>query len=357
MTTASNEGPVVFMSFAEYPLWGLSACFLVAATTVWIAGGRLAAYVDAISEQTGVGQAFAGLLLLGGITSLPEVATTVTAAADGASDLAVNNLLGSGAANVALLAVADAFIGRDALTSVVAKPATLFQGVLGMLLSAVAAAIIVAGEVAVFGVGVGAATLLLLSMAALWLSSMFERRQTWSPASGPDIEPGENPHVRDRLGLLIGKTVVAGLLILTAGFVLSRSADAAAERLGVSGALIGVTLLAFATSLPELSSVLGAVRLRRYELAVGDVFGTNLFNIALIFLIDVVDQGEPALGVAGPFEVIAALLGLMMTGVIVLGLLERRNAVALRMGYDSLAVLILYGLGVGVLASLAFRSG
>lgn len=344
------------MSFAELPLPANLAIFAASAAAVWVAGTRLAALVDRLATLTGIGQAFAGMLLLGGITSLPEIATVGTASWTGNPELAVSNLLGSAAANILLLAVADAVIGRDALTSVVATPSTLFQGTLGMMLLAAVAVVVTVGDVAVLGVGVGSTLLLAGCVAALWLSSGYERRHVWT-AVGRDREEergeGEADTGHGSLASVSVRTAAAGGLILVAGFFLSQTGDALARQTGLGTGLVGLVLVAFATSLPELSSIVSALRLRRYEMAVGDLFGTNLFNIALLFLADLAYEGEAVLSIGGAFEAVAALLALLMTGVFVLGLLERRDRTVLRMGYDSLAALLLYAGGLALLYPLA----
>jgi cation:H+ antiporter len=119
--------------FQPLPLAASLGLMLVSAAVVWIAGTRLSYFADAIAVIAGMGRAFAGFLLLGGVTSLPELATTATAALSGNAALALNNVLGSVATNVLLLAIADAVLGREALTSVVAHPATLLQGTLGII--------------------------------------------------------------------------------------------------------------------------------------------------------------------------------------------------------------------------------
>lgn len=87
-------------------------------------------------------------------------------------------------------------------------------------------------------------------------------------------------------------------------------------------------------------------------MAVGDIFGANLFNVAMIFLIDLVYVGPPVLALAGPFEVVAALLGLALTGIFLIGLLERHDRTLFRIGYDSIASLIVYGAALIFLAGL-----
>lgn len=335
------------------PLLANLAIFAAAAALVWVAGTRLAVYVDGIAQATGAGQAFIGMLLLGGITSLPEIATVTTASWTGSPSLAVNNLIGSAAGNVLLLAVADVVLGRDALTSVVAKPSTLLQGTLGMMLLCMVAAALVAGDIAVAGVGVWTTALLGGCVAALWLSSNYERRHVWEAVGGQADEGGKLPGAEQPLRTLALKTTAVAAIILMAGFVLSQAGDAIAKQSGLGVGLVGFVLLAFATSLPELSSIVSALRIRRYEMAVGDIFGTNLFNIALLFLADLTYSGGPVLSEGGTFEAVAALLASLLTGLFIIGLLERQDRTILRMGYDSLAAIILYALGLVVLYPFA----
>ena len=94
--------------FAVLPLPANLAIFALMAIAVWIAGAKMAAYAEEIAERSGIGHAMAGLLLLAGVTSLPEIATSFTSAINGDSALAVNNLLGSIAMQVAVLAEGDA---------------------------------------------------------------------------------------------------------------------------------------------------------------------------------------------------------------------------------------------------------
>ncbi|MFW2830797.1 sodium:calcium antiporter [Sphingomonas sp. ID0503] len=342
---------------SQMPLWAVAAIFLGAAVIVWGAGSRLSSHVDAISKKLHIGPAFAGMLLLGGITSLPELATVATSSLAGNAPLAVNNLLGSAAVNVLLLAVADVVFGRGALTSVVAKPATLMQGVLGMMLLSIVCMTVMSGDYPVFGVGAGTIFVALGALLAIAISSRFERRSVWQPAEdaeGPDRQDDkeEEPDTRS-LRHLILVTAGLGLLILLAGVALSQSADAIAAKTGISSGMIGFVLVAFATSLPELSSIIAAVREKRYELAVGDIFGTNLFNLMLLLMADALASGEPVLGSAGTFEALGALLALLMTGCFTVGLLERKNRAIWRMGYDAVAAVLLFCGGMVVMAKFA----
>ena len=294
------------------------------------------------------------MLLLGGITSLPELATVTTSSIAGNAPLAVNNLLGSTAVNILLLAMADIVFGRGALTSVVAKPATLMQGVLGMMLLGLVAMIVLSGDYPVFGMGAGTIIIALGALLAIRIAARFERRRVWQPAEDAEgsasEDDGQSAPDRRSLRRLVLVTAGLGFIILVAGVALSQSADAFAARTGLSSGMIGFVLVAFATSLPELSSIVAAVRQKRYELAVGDIFGTNLFNLMLLLVADLAASGPPVLKQAGAFEALGALLALLMTGCFTIGLLERKDKTIWRMGYDAAGALLLFCGGMLLMA-------
>jgi cation:H+ antiporter len=332
------------------------ALFGCAAIVVWICGTRITATVDAIATRTGLGQPFAGMLLLGGITSLPELSAVVASAATGNAPLAVNNLPGSVSINIVLIAVADAVIGRRAITSKVASASTLMQGTLGIAAKLILVIAILVGDVAVSGVGLWSTTLLAFCIAAFWLSSRYAERTPWQLQGGSDDRSdaqGDPEQGGGSLRRIIVITVLLGVGILCAGFVLSQSADVIAEDTGFGAGLVGLVLVGFATSLPELSTITAAVRRRRYDMALGDIFGTNLLTIALIFAADVAYRDGAILASAGRFEAIAALLGALLAALFVIGLLEREDRTVFRMGYDSLAAIAVFVAGLGILYSVS----
>jgi|TARA_Y100000813_G_C24014486_1_gene282087 cation:H+ antiporter len=127
-----------------------------------------------------------------------------------------------------------------------------------------------------------------------------------------------------------------------------------AEQTGTDTGVMGLTLLAFATSLPELSTAIAAVRIRRVELAIGDILGGNMFDVTLVLLIDILAAGPLVLNQVDRSAMVAALLGILLTMLVLIGLLERRNKAMLRMGYDSIAVLVAYSAGLAAILGGAF---
>ncbi len=345
------------LNFATFGLLPNVLIFATAAVCVWRAGSRLTGYLDAIADRTGIGQAFAGMLLLGGITSLPEIAAVTTSSWSGNSSLAVNNLLGSVAINVLLIALADAVLGRDAITSAIGKSTTLMQGVLSITALAFAAMAIVSGDVPVAGVGAWSLALFCYCVFAFWLASAYGRRAPWHTIKDEGVAEAKSQEAAKfrssfkqvSLTGLVGRTSLAALVILVAGSALAQAGDAISQLTGLGAGFVGLVLVGFATSLPEVSSITAAVRMGRYEMALGDVFGTNLLTIGLLLLADAFYAGEPVLNTAGPFEAVAALLGLILTAVFMIGLLEHRNKTFLRMGHDALAAILIFGGGIVLL--------
>jgi cation:H+ antiporter len=268
--------------------------------------------------------------------------------------LSVNDVLGSAAINLVILGIADATFGRGALTSLQASPIVLLQAVLGIILMALAMGAVVAGDVLIFGIGAWCWLMLAVYLLAIWLLAKSRAGDAWHPASRESDrkvdETGEND--RGGLGRLIRQTVAAGAFILVAGFLLASTGDAIAEQTGLGTSFFGAVFLGFSTSLPEISTVIAAVRLKRYEMAISDIFGTNLFNVTIIVLVDALYPGDSVLVEAGRFASFSALLALLLTTLFLVGLIERRDRTVMRMGIDSLASFFIYGAGVAVLYTL-----
>jgi cation:H+ antiporter len=336
---------------ADWPVWGSGAVFLAAAAVVWTAGTRIARYADAIAAATGIGRAVIGMLLLGGVTSLPELAVASTASLAGHPALSVNDVLGSAAINVLIIALADAAIGRDAITSVLASTQVLMQAVLGIVLLAFAAAAAVSPPLPFLGASAWTWLLLLAYVGAAWMISRSQSARAWQPARAAR-QAGADDKVDAALKPLVAKTVAAGVAVLVAGYFLTQSGHALAQQSGLGNNFFGAVALAGATSLPEISTVVAAVRLGRYEMALSDIFGTNLFNVLILFFADLLYAGPPVLSEVGAFAAVGALLAIVLTALFLAGMLERRDRTVLRMGWDSLGAIAVYAAGLIVLYQL-----
>ncbi len=341
--------------FASLSLPLNAAIFAGAAVFVWLAGARLAAYADEISRRSGLGEALMGLLLLAGVTSLPEIATSVTAASVGNAPLAVNNLLGSISMQVAVLAVGDFIYGKRALTSVVPDPTVILQGSLNIcLLCGVAIAAII-GDYALGGAGWWTWGLAIAAIYSVHKLVEADRREPWI-ANVADKDASERfedeiPLQASNAGLAI-RTALAAIIILTAGSLVAMTGDAIADQSGLGSSFMGYAFVAIATSLPEASTVFASMKRGLYTMAISDILGTNILNVALLLLVDLIAPQAAVMSEVGDFSAVAALLAAAVTGLFLMGLAERRDRAYLRMGVDSIAVLATYVGGLVILFSL-----
>lgn len=355
------------LDFQSLSIWLNMGIFAAGAVVVWLAGTRLSHYADAIADRTGAGHAFIGALLLGGMTSLPEVTTTLTASLSGNAPLAVNNIFGGVAMQVAILAGLDLFVRKRAISSLVERPAVVLQGPLCILVLGVAIGGMVVGETGLLWFGLWSLLTFLAALTALYLTNRYERSERWElkRADEEDEETldfnrrgQEKAEERERRvrelsgGRLTLYTVLAGLAILVGGFFVARTGDALAEQTGLGSSFVGAVFVAVATSLPEVSTTYSALLLRNYRMAFSNIFGTNIFDVGILFLADVTYRHGLVLDEVGSFAQFGALLGVMVTGVYVVGLLMHRRRTFLRFGLDSLIVLLIYVGGVAVLYSL-----
>ena len=145
-----------------------------------------------------------------------------------------------------------------------------------------------------------------------------------------------------RIALLFA---AASAAILVAGVALESSGSLLADRAGINGVVFGATFLAAASALPEISTGIEAVRLGDNELAIGDIFGGNAFQLCLFVLADLL-AGRPVLPTAGRENAWLGALGVVLTGIYMSAIIirgERRHA---GFGVDSITAVVVFALGM-----------
>jgi len=331
--------------------------FCLAAAAVWYAGSQLTKCVDAIGDRRALSKAFLGFLVLATATQLPEVVTNSTAALIGEAELLLNSMFGGVSMQTAVLIVADAAAGRYALSYLSRSPATLLQAALLLVLLTLILAVAMTRDVPL----PGAAGLLPIALFAAYLASIgliwkLQQGRTWQASDPPpavDETPDRpNDRAQSSMQALILRSLAATVFILVAGVLLVLSAQAIADQSGLGSSFIGVTLLATATSLPEASTTVTAVRLRQYGMAIADIFGSNMIMIALLLPSDLLFRQGILLNSADASARFALVLGILLTALYATGLVVRHPKACLRLGIDSWAVLIAYISGVVILYGL-----
>jgi cation:H+ antiporter len=346
---------------------GLLLVFLAAAVAVWFAGIKLSDTTDVLSEHFGLGQALGGLIFLAIATNLPEIAITSSAALSQNLGIAIGNILGGIAIQTVVLVVLDVFgvKGRYPLTYRAASLDLVLEGVLLMAILTVALMGTQMPSWLVFvRVEPGSLLILVLWVVGIWLIGKARTDLPWhetGDAPGGQQEPHGTAKIKKRQdaqdkGISVGRSAVvfgvSAVVTLVAGVLLEESGNEIAGDIGMTGVLFGSTFLAAATALPEVSTGLASIRLGDYKLSVSDIFGGNAF-LPVLFLLAGLLSGVAPLPQAEKTDIYLTGLGALLTSVYIYGLIFRSRLRFLRMGVDSLMVLILYVIGIVGLIAVA----
>jgi cation:H+ antiporter len=297
--------------------------YLACLVIILFAGTRLARYGDAIGEKTGVGGLWIGLVLLAAITSVPELVTGVSSAAlVGLPDLAMGTLLGSCLFNLTLIALLD-FLYREGPILSKAQLRHVASAGVGILLMAVAAVSIFAGEkltgVRLGWVGIPSIVILIIYLVAVRQLFRFEH-----------IHPAKPEAVSPRYAEVPLKTVyirftLAAIAVIGAGIWVAFVGDEIAEATGWGASFVGSLFLAIGTSMPELVVTVAALRLGAIDMAVADILGSNMFNIAIIFVVDLFYTQGPILSSTSDAHLITAVVAMVMSLLVIVGLRFRQK--------------------------------
>jgi len=308
------------------------------------------------------------LILLAITTNLPEIAIVSSAAVHHDLGVAIGNILGGIALQTVVLVILDISVpGKHPLTFQAASLVLVLEGV---LVTAVL-------TVAMMGTQMPKSVIALrltpedVAIALLWVAGLWllSKARTDLPWQNKGDAPGgeqtsdmkqrkESEEEKDQkagTAKTIAVFLAASLVTLAAGVVLEQSGNGIAQHIHMTGVLFGATVLAAATSLPEVSTGLASIKLGDYNLAISDIFGGNAF-LPVLFLLATLLSGQAVLPQAKNTDIYLAGLGILLTAVYLYGLVFRPKRLFLRMGADSLIVLALYILGVAGLFAIA-RAG
>jgi len=346
--------------FSGLGLVPLVLIFAVAAGAIWVAGVHLSRSTDVLDTRLGLGEALGGAILLAIATNLPEVAIVVAAALSHSLGIAIGNILGGIAIQTVVLVVLDVSIGPEA--ALTTRAASLVLGLEGLLVILVLAISVMGAQLpgnALYA-RIEPAALLIAAfwVVGVWLVNRARRGLPWHDETGTAPGGQEKPMGHSKsatdMSLTRATTVfgIAAAVTLAAGVALEQSGEEIASHLGMTGVVFGATFLAAATSLPEISTGIAAVRLGDYQLAVSDIFGGNAF-LPVLFLLAGLLSGSAVLPQAQATDIYLTALGIVLTVVYLWGLVTRPHRQVWRMGIDSLAVLLLYAAGIAGLIAVS----
>jgi cation:H+ antiporter len=317
--------------------------FAISAGLIVVAATQLAKYGDVIAVRTGLGGMFIGVVLMAGATSLPEVLTSVNAVWQGAPNLAAGNLLGSNMFNMLLLAILDLVHQNERILRKAAIKHALSGSSAVLMITMVVFFLLDEFTWQVGWVGVDS---ILLMLAYLVVVYFIQDEQSQLPkAEVEEVLPGNFPTLRR--GLIGFGIAAASLLVLTPWMV--ASSNRIADVTGLGTTFVGTTLVALVTSLPELVTTIAAAKLGADDMAIGNLFGSNMFNMFAFGLTDLFFTEGRFFAMVDPAFLLVSVLGLLMTVMALVGNLARIKRRLLFIEIDALALVIVYLAGMWML--------
>ncbi len=318
--------------------------FFALAYIIIISGKRLSICGDKMGEEMGLEKSWVGIIMLASITSLPELITSSSSTLMGNPGMAISNVFGSNLFNVFIIFILDIFFIKNSFSSSVSMKNYL-SAFFSILLTIVFLLGFVFGKITLFKISIVSIVLFVLYFVAIKLIYEFEHKY--------DFDDPEEINPEDAIVMSFKQAkqgfAISGLTVIATGIALSYTADriAVTPIFGVSlgESFVGVVLLALATSLPELTVTLQAVRMGSFNMAAGNILGSNIFNITIIFIADLLYREGSIFKSLTEFHIISAIFSLIVLVVFMIGILFREK----KRKIDSWIIGILYILAMYIL--------
>lgn len=325
--------------------------FALGTVVILLAGSRLVSVADQLADRTGLGEAVTGALLLGGVTSLPGLTASVTAAWNGLPEMAVSNAVGGIAAQTLFLVIADFSYKRVNLEHAAASQTILYQGTLLITLLAMPLLAVNLEWFADWWLHPISVLMVAFYVLGLKGASVVQSEAMWRPrqtAETREDQPEEGSKNLP-LGRLVGAFLTLGALTGLAGWLVGHAGISLVREVGWKESAVGGLLTAIASSLPELVTTLAAVRRGAYTLAVSGIVGGNAFDTLFVAVSDLAYRGGSIYHAISGRQQFLLALAVMMSAILVGGLIRRERRGPANVGLEGLLMIICYAVTVAAM--------
>jgi cation:H+ antiporter len=299
--------------------------FIVCAAIIFYSGKRVAKYGDIIAEKTGLGGLWIGVILVAIATSLPEIFTGVGSTVFvNAPDLTVGNLFGANTYNLLNISLLDFLNKGSPLLSSVSIGQLLTAGLslIPLLIASIGIFLSIRlPQLSFMNISLYSILILIGYLVAMRTIFRFERNQQQimrELKKEEEILLKYNDIPLKKACILY---VLFAIMIAGAGIWLAYIGEELAQFLSLGQNFIGSLFLGFATTLPEITVSVAALRIGAKELAVANMLGSNLFNMAIIFLNDIFYRKAPIFKVISQQHIFTAFIVMLMTITVIVGLI------------------------------------
>ncbi|MEO0185701.1 MAG: sodium:calcium antiporter [candidate division WOR-3 bacterium] len=324
--------------------------FFLCAGIIFFAGTRLSLYSDVIAEKTGLGRTWIGLVLVASITSLPEMVNSIASVTyAGVPDIAAGDLIGSCVFNLLIIAFLDLLYHKAPISSV-AQTGHIISGSFGILqLSVIIVAIFLNRHMPVVGwIGINSIISILIYLSALRLTYQYERKLINNETPKQDAELYPDIPLKRAICLF----VINAFLVIGAAIFLPKIGDGIAELTGLGQTFVGNIFIALSTSLPEAVVCFGALKCKAVDLAMGNLMGSTIFNIAILGFADILYTNGPILCSVSQNHIISAISAIVITAIVTISLTYRVEKKLLPLSVDAILIVSVYVINVILLYML-----
>ncbi len=315
--------------------------FLFCALIIFYAGAKLSKYGDIIAEKTGLGRTWVGVVLIASVTSFPELVTGISSVTYARTpDIALGNILGACAFNLLLFALLDALHPAKPISSTASQSHILSAGFGIILLTFVGAGILLKDVIIKIGwISISSFFFIAIYLIAMRMIYSHEKKQIFF--NQKDIK--QNLSYPDAsLKNVILKFSINGLAVIIAAVFLPKIGKDIAVKTGLGETFVGNFFIAITTTLPEMVVSISALRIGATDLALGNIFGSNLFNIFILAVDDLLFIKGPLFSFVNPVHIFPVLTVTAMTAVAIIGLIYKTEKKQLFLGRDSIVIILLY---------------
>ncbi|WPC68316.1 sodium:calcium antiporter [Rhodoferax ferrireducens] len=311
---------------------------------IGVAGVRLSRYGDALAALTGLSRNWVGLILLATVTSLPELVTGLSAVTVAAApDIAVGDVLGSCVFNLAILAMIDVTYRKGAIYALADSGHIVSAGFGVILLAGVCLAVLLTTQGMMPSIGhVSLASVMIFVMYLVAIRALYlteQRRSSLVVAKQPDMA----------LKAALMGYGVASATIVGAGIWLPIIGVELARLMGWSNSFVGTLFVAFATSVPELATTWGAIRIGAIDMAISNLLGSNLFDVLILAIDDFAYLPGAIYAHVSQVHAVSAITACLMSGVVIVSLAYRPVSRVWHIAsWASLSLLALYLLNAAI---------
>lgn len=318
--------------------------FLFATLIIVVTGSKLSKYGDMMADIMGWGKMFIGVILLSSVTSMPELMNGISSVVFlDAPDLAVGDIVGSCAFNILIISIMDLFYDHKKPITSVAQTGHIIAASFGIILLTFLAFTILMPTTfgTIFWIGEFSLLFLIFYLIAIRVVFLFDKKERKNNQK-------ENTSFSLTLKQVVSRFIFNALILMVAALLLPYFGERLADASGLGQSFFGTLFIAASTSLPEVIVSIAAIRIGTVDLAIGNIFGSNIFNIAILAFNDMLYTKGPILQYTSPNHIIPVLGTIIITAIGIIGIVYKEEK-KWKLAIDTALIAVVYALMMGFL--------